>query len=432
MKKANILLFVSVLACLLMPSPGSAQLLDRIVAIVDEDIITSTELDREVANIKQQQRAQGLHLPPDQLLTGQVLESLIIRSIQQQLAKSNGITVDDNTLNLAIRNIARQNDMTLTQFHAALSKDNIDFEDFRESIRDEITFRRLRQRFVDSQITVSDQEIDNFLANERAQGEASTEEYRLGHILIAVPEGATSEQIRAARTKAQSVLDKLHQDADFQETASSYSDGAQALQGGDLGWRKGPELPTLFAQLVPQMKTQDISDLIRSPSGFHIIKLLDRRNSEQHFVEQTHARHILVKPDELMTDDEAQQLLEQLRQRVGQGEDFSKLAMQYSDDKVSASQGGDLGWTSPGQMVPEFESALEKLQPGQVSEPVKTQFGWHLIEVLARRKLDDTDTYNRNKIKQQIFQRKSEEAYSAWLRRLRNEAYVENLLTPKP
>ena len=398
--------------------------LDRIVAVVNDDVITASELRQRIDTITQQMRQQRAPLPPLPVLRKQVLERIIINRIQLQLAAANGIRVDDETLNQTIRRIAEQNNMTLGQFRGVIEQDGFSFARFRESMREEIIITRLRQRQVDSRISVSDQEVDNFLANQKIQGNAN-DEYRLGHILIALPEGASPGQIKAARKKAQQILDELRQGTDFVQEAMAVSDGQQALSGGDLGWRRAGELPTIFADVVRDMKTGDISDLIRSPSGFHIIKLMDHRNTDRRIVTQTRARHILIRTNDLTSDEQARALILELRERAAGGEDFAELARTYSDDKASAVDGGDLGWVEKGKMVPEFEQAMLTLQPGQLSEAVKTQFGWHLIEVVERRETDVTEEFTKNKVREQIYQRKVEEANINWLRKLRDESYVE-------
>ena len=343
---------------------------------------------------------------------------------QLQLAARSGIQVDDDTLNRTISTVAAQNKLTLSEFRNVLERDGVDFAQFREEMRDEITLRKLRQRQVDSRITVTNQEIDNLLATQKRQGNIS-DEYRIGHILIALPEAATPKQIQAAREKAQTVLSELRHGADFGKTAITFSDGQQALDGGDLGWRRAGELPTMFSDVVLQLKVGEISDLIRSSSGFHIIKLLGHRGGDRHITTQTHARHILIRPNELITDDDARRKLEEIRNRIEHGEKFAAMAEAYSDDKANSGNGGDLGWVNPGDMDPDFEAAMDALQPNQLSQPVRTRFGWHLIEVLGRRNQDITEEFERTKAREQIYQRKIEEESMNWLRRLRDEAYVE-------
>ena len=401
--------------------------IDRIVAIVNDDVITLQELQQEITAVTQQQRLQKLPLPPAAILNTKVLEHLIVKRIQQQLASSTGIHVDDAMLNETLHNIARQNQLTLSQFHDALQRDGLDFEHFRDNIRDEITFRQLRQRHVDSRITISDQEIDDFINDQRSQGK-SDNEYHLAHILVAVPEAASPQQIHLAQQKADDILKQLLEGADFQPMAIEHSDGQQALQGGDLGWRRSIEVPSLFAEAIQSMASGETSQLIRSPSGFHIIKLIEQRGGERHVITQTLARHILITADALTSDEDAHRQLLAIKKQIDDGADFATLAREHSDDKGTASQGGDLGWVSPGTMVATFEQAMLKLEPGQTGVPVKSEFGWHLIEVLDRRQHDDTADFNRNKVRQAIFQSKAEEAYTAWLQRLRTEAYVENRL----
>jgi peptidyl-prolyl cis-trans isomerase SurA len=290
-----IMLLLLLLSC---SSNASVTDLDRIVAIVNDDVITLQELQQEIIAVTQQQQLQQLPLPPAHILNDKVLDRLVIKRIQQQLANSIGIHVDDAMLNETLHNIARQNNLTLSQFHDALQRDGLDFEHFRDNIRDEITFRQLRERQVDSRITVSAQEIDNFINDQRSQGKSGNE-YHLAHILVAVPEAASPQQIQQARQKAENIIKQLHEGADFQPIAIQYSDGQQALQGGDLGWRRGTEVPSLFTDALQSMTDGEISPLIRSPSGFHIIKLLEQRDGERHIITQTLARHILITPDDL-------------------------------------------------------------------------------------------------------------------------------------
>lgn len=414
-------------------SPSGTRVeIDSIVAIVNDTVITRSELDDRMLVIKQQLRQQNTPAPAEEVLQKQVLERLISSRLQLQLAANTGIRVDDDTLNRAINRIAAQNKLSLTEFRAVLEKDGFSFDKFREDIRDEITVTRLRQRQVDSRIAVTDQEVSQFLAAQARQGK-SDDEYRLGHILIALPEAATPEQLRATREKAEKILEKLQAKveggaeggADFKETAIAVSDGQQALEGGDLGWRSAGQLPSLFAAQVLTMKVGELSGIIRSPSGFHIIKLLDYRGGKRHTVTQTLARHILIRPSELVTDDDASMRLEQLAQRIRKGEDFAELARSVSDDTISAAKGGSLDWVSPGEMVPAFEEAMNGLQPGQVSSPFKSEFGWHIVQVQERREHDNTEEYTRNQAQEALRSRKIEEEYQNWLRRLRDEAYVE-------
>lgn len=401
---------------------------DKIVAVVNDDVITSTELANRLHSIKEQLRNQSAPIPPDADLKKQVLDRMILASLQLQLADKNGIRVDDETLNRTIERIAQDNKLTLPEFRSVLEREGYDFATFREDIRREITITRVQQRQVSDRITVTDQEIDNFLAAQRAHGNTGAE-YHLAQILIAVPDAASAERIQAARQRAEGVLKKLRTGANFQETAIAMSDGQQALQGGDLGWRKAEELPTLFVEPVMHMKTGDISDLIRSPSGFHIIKLLGQRNDQRHIVTQTHARHILIRTDELTNDAAARARLNDIRKRIQDGADFGELARKYSSDTATATNGGDLGWVNPGDMVPNFQAQMDQLATGELSQPFKTRFGWHIVQVLGRRRHDETTAFVRSQARQAIRQRKAEEELQSWLARLRDDAYVENRLT---
>ena len=408
-------------------APAQRETVESIVAVVNDDVITRTELDNRLRAVKDQLKNRPSPLPPDAVLEKQVLDRMILASLQLQLADHNGIRVDDDTLNHTIERIAEDNKLSLSEFRAVLEKEGYDFATFREDIRREILISRVQQRQVNDRIQVTEQEIDNFLAAQRAQGNTGAE-YHLGHILISVPDAASAERIQAARQRAEDVLTRLRSGANFQETAIAVSDGQQALQGGDLGWRKLGELPTLFVDPVSQMKTGDVSGLIRSPSGFHIIKLIDQRNEERHIVTQTHARHILIRTDELTGDDAAQAKLRELRQRIENGADFAELARDFSNDTANADNGGDLGWINPGEMVPTFEEQLNKLATGEISQPFKTGFGWHIVQVLERRRHDNTDTFVRSQARNTIRQRKTEEELQSWLARLRDDAYIENRL----
>jgi peptidyl-prolyl cis-trans isomerase SurA len=409
----------------------AATSLDRIVAVVNEEIILESELEQMVHTVEAQLEAKGAPLPPDDMLEKQVLERLIMQHLQLQLADRTGIRVGDETLNQALQHIAENNKLTLSQFRDVLEKDGFDFPVFRESIRKEMIVSQLHKREIDDHVTVSEAEIDNFLTTQKKQGNQDVQ-YHLAHILVAIPEAASPEEVQAAKTRAKQILHQLQQEADFQKVAIAYSDGQQALEGGDLGWRKMGQLPTLFVDVVPKLQVGEVSPLIRSPSGFHIVKLVERRGEEEQVVTQTHARHILIRADELTSDQDIHLRLSQLRQRVLQGDDFSKLARAHSDDKASAIKGGDLGWISPGQMIPRFEEVMFSLDPGEISEPFKTQFGWHVIQVLERREQNMTEEFNRNKARMEIRQRKIEEDLENWLRQLRDEAYVEYRLdTPE-
>jgi peptidyl-prolyl cis-trans isomerase SurA len=403
---------------------GDAGAIDHIVALVDDAVILQSELDEMLDNVKRQLQQQDGQLPPDDVLRKQVLERLIMMRLQLQFAERTGIRIDEEKLNAALSSIAQQNNLSLGDFRLTLEREGFNFAHFRENIRDQMIISQLQQRQVNSLVTVSDQEVDNFLANAKLQGDIGAE-YHLAHILIAMPEGASTEQAEAAHSKAQRVLDELRGGADFQKMAVSVSDAQQALEGGDLGWRSVAQIPAMFVEVVTHMKPGEVSDLVRSPSGFHIIKLLDNRGLDKHSVKQTHARHILIRTNDLVSDDDAKARLEQLQQRLEGGDDFAALARAHSDDAVSAAKGGDLGWINPGDLDPQFEEVMTGLAPSTFSAPFRTQFGWHLVQVLERRTYDDTKDFRRNMARELIRKRKAEEEIEIWLRRLRDEAYVE-------
>jgi peptidyl-prolyl cis-trans isomerase SurA len=406
---------------------AAAEPLNRVVALVNEDVILESELSDRESMIVEQLREQQAQLPARATLRKQVLERLVLENLQLQLAERSGIRIDDATLNNNLRNMAKQSGMTLTQFREVLERDGFDYAAFREEFRDQITMNRIRQEMVDKRVQVSEQEVDQLLAS-AASFKDQNREYRLAHILVSVPEAASPEQVQTARVRAEDILSRLNAGADFEQTAIAESDGQQALSGGDLGWRKTGQLPSFFTNVVGQLKRGQISELIRSPSGFHIVKIMDIRGDERHLINQTHARHILLRADALVSEDEVQNRMRQLRERLLQGEDFATLARSHSQDPGSASEGGDLGWVAPGQMVPEFEQAMEELGISDISEPVESRFGWHLIQVLARRQHDDTAEYRRNRARESIRQRKTDEELEIWLRRLRDESYIEYIV----
>ncbi len=404
-------------------NPG-AQDLDRIVAIINDDVIMRSELAVKIQSVSAQMQEQNIPLPPQSILERQVLDRLILTKLQIQMAQNTGIRVDDETLNRTISNIAAGNEMSLNEFREILESDGYGYETFRKDIRDEILISRLQQRQVDNRIIVTDREIDNFLSNQEHQGETDIE-FHIAHILVAIPEGGSNRQIAKARETADQVLSELQAGAEFSSMAATYSDGQQALDGGDLGWRKAGQVPTLFADFISDMEIGGLSDIIKSPSGYHIVKLLDKRSSEQVVVTQTNARHILIRPDELTTADDALRRLQQLRMRIDGGDDFAELAKAHSADTMSAAEGGDLGWVNPGDLVPEFESAMNSLEPGVTSLPFRTQFGFHIVQVLDRREHDSTEDIKRARAREVIRRRKLDEARTDWLRQMRDEAYVE-------
>lgn len=421
MKLRALILFAGVL----LSTPGmAAQDLDRIVAVINDDVIMRSELAEKIRTVTSQMQEQNIPLPPQAILEKQVLDRLIMTKLQIQTAQNTGIRVDDETLNRTISNIAAENELNLNQFREILEGDGYGYETFRKDIRNEILISRLQQRQVDNRIIVTEREIENFLSNREFQGETDIE-FHIAHILIAINEGASTRQVTKTRETADKVLSELQGGADFSNMAATYSDGQQALDGGDLGWRKAGQVPTLFADFITNMEVGDLSDIIKSPSGYHIIKLIDKRSTEQVVVTQTKARHILIQPDELTTPEDALRRLRQLRMRIEGGDDFAELARAHSVDAMSAAQGGDLGWVNPGDLVPEFQRVMDSLEPGATSEPFRTQFGYHVVQVLDRREHDSTEDIKRARAREAIRRRKLDEARTDWLRQMRDEAYVE-------
>ena len=398
--------------------------LDRIVAIVNDDVIMDSELNVRMREVVLELREKRIPPPPIAILRKQVLERLLLQRLQLQEAIKSGIRIEDQTLNRTIQKIAEGNNLTLSQFKRILERDGHSFPQFREDVRNQILVGRVRSRKVKNRIKVSDQEIDHLLQNLESRGGLSSQ-YRLGHILIAVPEGANTATIQQLRSRAQSVVESLNQGADFRQTAAANSDAQTALDGGDLGWRKRGELPSAFVEVVPTMEVGQVSDIIRTPGGFHIIKLMEKQGAEQVLVTQTRVRHILIKPTAIVSESDARARTEQLRNRVMSGEDFAQLARSSSDDTASAIDGGDLGWAAPGQMAPEFEDAMNSTGIGEVSPVFSSPFGWHILKVEERRQHDGTLEFRRNKAREIITKRKMEEELELWLRRLRDEAYTD-------
>ena len=402
----------------------NAELLDRIVAVVEDDVILDRELTFETQSIVRKLEANKVMIPPAFILRKQVLERLVVAKLQRQLAERSGIRVSDEMLRSSVADIARRNGLSVDEFRVELKSQGIGFQSFEENIRNEIIVNQLRAREVGSRIKVTDREVSHYL---ETQGEVSKEQvqYHLGHILIAIPEAASSAVIIKAKGKAEKVIADLTKGADFKQTAVAVSDGGNALKGGDLGWRGTGEIPTLFVDAVIKMDQGDIAELIRSPSGFHIIKMLELKGVSKHIVTKTRARHILIKTNELIDDAEAKKRLLSLRERIQDGDDFAVLARSNSDDKGSAINGGDLSWVGPGDLVPPFEAAMNKLDINGISDPVQTQFGWHMIQVQEREDRDNSVEHKKNRVREEIRKRKIEEETELWLRRLRDEAFVD-------
>jgi peptidyl-prolyl cis-trans isomerase SurA len=398
--------------------------IDRIIAVVNNDVIVQSEMLTRMRVVIEQLENSGVPAPPRDVLEKQVLEQLILDRLQMQIADGTGIRIDEETLNRQIADIARQNNLTLREFRDILERDGFVFATFREEIRKELIKTRVQQRQIQDRVQVTDRDIDNFLATRDKQG-GEDPEYRLGHILVAVPDGASPEELAEAKDEAEDIIARLQAGANFGRTAAAESDGQQALEGGDLGWRKGGELPTLFEEVAPKLEKGEVSDVIRSSSGFHIIKLIDVRGADRHVVNQTHARHILVKTNEVLNANTARSRLRVLRARILNGADFTELARASSDDPGSAVKGGDLGWLSPGDTIPPFEKTMNSLEVDEISEPFETQFGWHIVQVLGRRDRDSTEEVRRAKAAEALQKRKVDEELQSWFRQIRDEAYIE-------
>lgn len=405
--------------------------LDGIIVVVDEEVVLASELDETIRQVELQLRSQDRPSPPRDVLRRQVLERLILQRLQLQRAKAAGMQVSEDDLRQALASIASRNQMSVNEFAEAASREGVDFAQFREQLRSDLMINKLRQREVESRVNVSDQDVDIFLQS--PAGKQQDSEYHISHILVSVKDGANDDEKLAARNRAEEVLAKARAGEDFTQLAARYSNDQLALTGGDLGWRDTAALPSLFANLVPAMKPGDISDLLSSPSGYHLIRLNEVRGGDAtQMVSETRARHILLTPNAVRNDVAARAAADNIRRELAEGGDFAALARKHSDDPGSANQGGDLGWQPKGSFAREFESQVNDMQPGEVRGPFRSQFGWHIVELLERRTRDDSAGQVRDRARAAIYQRKVGEEYDLWLRRLRDEAYVEYRLADKP
>ncbi|HKE41282.1 MAG TPA: peptidylprolyl isomerase [Casimicrobiaceae bacterium] len=403
---------------------------DRVVAVVNDEAITQHDLDDASRIVLSQMKQQKLQPPPAEVLEKQVLERLITEKSILQYAKETGVKIDDTLVEKAIQRIAQDNKLSTDDFRKVLAQENISYARYRDDVKNELIVQRLREREVESRLTVSDAEVENYLATLKLQN-AGDAEYQLAHILVIVPEQASADQIEAKRRRAEEALKSIRAGGDFGQVAAGFSDATDALRGGNLGWRSGARLPTVFAEQVRVMKPGDVSPVLRSAAGFHIVKLLDKRSRDQStVVEQTHVRHILIKVNELMSESDAKAKIDRLKDRIDAGAKFEELAKLNSED-ASAAKGGDLGWINPGDTVSEFQEAMSKLSPGQTSAPVRSPFGWHLIQVVERRKQDVTAERERAEAQLAIRQRKADELFQDWVRQTRDRAYVEIRLDDK-
>jgi len=400
------------------------EMLDRIAAIVNDGLVLKSELDAQMDAVTKRLQEQKVELPSQSVLKQQVLDRLIVQEIQAQHAKRVGLTVSDEQLNSALQEIASRNKIPFDQLPTALSAQGVDYKQYREGMRKELTLNTLRQRDVIAHINVSPRELEQFLT--RQQSSASNDEFNVSHILLSLPEAATPQQLEEITHKAQDLAARASKGEDFGQLAIANSNSQTALDGGQLGWRKGTQLPQFILDLVAPMKPGQVSAPVRTPSGFHIVKLNERRNGEaQVIINQIHVRHILMKTNELDDDETVRQKLSKLRDRILKGEDFAGLASTNSADPGSAPDGGDLGWSGPGTFVPEFDKAIADLKVNEITEPFKSRYGWHIVQMLGTRTYDSTDDVRRQRAFAAIRESKADEETELWLRRLRDEAFVE-------
>jgi peptidyl-prolyl cis-trans isomerase SurA len=411
-------------------APPRVLSVDRVVAIVNDEAITQHDVDDAKRAVLTQMKQQNVQPPSADVLDKQVLERLITERSLMQYAKDTGLRVDDTQIERAIQRIAQDNKMSPEDFKKALAAEKITYAKYRDDIRNELVVQRLREREVESRLTVSDAEVDHYLATLKAQN-AGDSEYQLAHILVLVPEQANADQIEVRRRRADEALRAIKNGGEFAQVAAGFSDASDALRGGNLGWRSGARLPTVFAEQVRTMKAGEVSPVLRSASGFHIVKLIDKRGkNETTVVDQTHARHILIRVNELVSEADAKVKIDRLKDRLDAGAKFDEIAKLNSEDSSSA-KGGDLGWVNPGDTVGEFQDVMNKLAINQISAPVRSPFGWHIIQVLERRKQDVTAERERAEAQLAIRQRKADEQFQAWVREIRDRAYVEIRLDDK-
>ena len=408
--------------CGTLPLHAATEIIDQVVAIVDDDVIMASELRERVASVSQNLQSRGVQMPPEDVLIRETLDRLILESIQLQMGTRYGVRISDAQLNDAVQRIAAQNRMTMDQFRQALENEGQSYASMREQVRKEMIIQRVQGGNVNQRIQITEQEVDNFIATGDGQ-QLTQAQYHILHALLPVSPDASEAEIASAGAHAEKVVQRIRGGERFDKAVES-SPAPYIFSGGDLGWRKLDDLPSLFSDIAPQMSVGETSDPIRSDSGFHLIFMAEVRGGEQ-VVAQTEVRHILIKPSEIMTDSQARNLVAELKSRALAGEDFGELAREYSEDIGSAAEGGSLGWTTPGQMVPEFETAMNATAVGEISDPVKTQFGWHILEVQDRREEDMTDRASRAKAMDYLHNRKYQEELDAWLRQIRDEAFVD-------
>jgi peptidyl-prolyl cis-trans isomerase SurA len=403
---------------------AEVQPLNRVVAIVDNDVVMQSQLDARLREVQQTIAQRGAALPPDDVLSQQVLERLIIENIQLQIGERSGIRITDEELNQAIGTIAQRNGMSIEQFRAALAKDGLSYTDARDQVRREMIISRVRQRRVAERIQVTDQEVQNFLASDLGKMQLS-EELRLANIIIPVSEGASAEEIQAADRKARELYQQLQQGADFAQLAIAHSASETALEGGEMGWRKAGQLPPPFDTMLSALPVGQVTEPMRTPGGFIMIKLLEKRGGDSQVRDEVNVRHILIKPSEIRSEAETKRLVERLYQRILAGEDFAELAKNFSEDPGSALNGGTLSWIDPNALVPEFREVMNNTPAGELSKPFKSPYGWHVLEVMGRRATDSSAEFREQQAMTVLRNRKYDEELQAWLRQIRDEAYVE-------
>jgi peptidyl-prolyl cis-trans isomerase SurA len=401
--------------------------LDRVVAIVDNDVVMQSQLDARLREVQQTIAKRGGALPPEHVLSQQVLERLIIENIQLQIGDRSGIRITDEELNQAMGTIAQRNGMSLEQFRQALARDGLSYADARDQVRREMIISRVRQRRVAERIQVTDQEVQNFLASDLGKAQLS-EEYRLANILIPVSEGASSTEIQAAERQSQELYQQLQQGADFAQLAVARSASENALEGGEMGWRKAGQLPPPFDTMLSSLQPGQVTEPVRTPGGFIILKLMEKRGGDTQVRDEVHVRHILIKPSEIRSEEETRRLVERLYQRILAGEDFAELAKNFSEDPGSALNGGDLNWIDPNALVPEFREVMNNTPSGELSKPFKSPYGWHVLQVLGRRATDNSEQFREQQAANLLRNRKYDEELQTWLRQIRDEAYVETKL----
>jgi peptidyl-prolyl cis-trans isomerase SurA len=400
------------------------EMLDRIAAIVNDGLVLKSELDVQMSSVQKRLQEQRVELPSQSVLQQQVLDRLVLQEIQLQRAKHVGLTVTDEQLNSALQEIAARNKIPFDQLPTALAAQGVDYKLYRESMRKELTLSTLRQRDVIAHINVSPHELEQYLA--RQQNAAANDEFNVSHILLSLPAAATPQQLEEISHKAQDVAVRAGKGEDFGQLAIVNSNSQTALDGGQLGWRKGTQLPQFILDLVVKMKPGEVSEPVRTPSGYHIVKLNERRSGEAPvIINQIHVRHVLMKPNELDDDETVRQKLAKLRDRIEKGESFAGIASTASEDPGSAPDGGDLGWSGPGTFVPEFDKAIADLKVNEITEPFKSRYGWHIVQLLGTRTYDSTDDVRRQKAFSAIRESKADEETELWLRRLRDDAFVE-------